>query len=262
MHRFSVFVTFRAFLLVIAGALVTSNDAGGAIPDWPLSWGKLVPPMEGGIVYAYGHRVLAATVAALTLILALQSRSRLAWAAFGLIVAQALVGGLVVRIVAPKVTTLLHACLAQLCFGVLVWNAARPASGARLRLKGPQGLAVIFLFGQTILGAAVRHQMIGALPHIAGAVITTMIVLWAVVPVMMAHMREAGALLGITAFQIFLGMGAYFSTSLDAPQPMPMMVWFTAAHVAVGSLAFGAAIVLALVYWARSESELGGMAVV
>ena len=47
-------------LLVIAGALVTSNDAGGAIPDWPLSWGKLVPPLEGGIVYAYTHRVLAA----------------------------------------------------------------------------------------------------------------------------------------------------------------------------------------------------------
>ena len=42
-----------------------------------------------------------------------------------------------------------------------------------------------------------------------------------------------------------------------------MMVWFTAAHVAVGSVAFGAAIVLALVvYWRqRSDSGMGGMAV-
>ncbi len=56
-------------LLVVAGALVTSNDAGGAIPDWPLAWGRLVPPLEGGIAYVYGHRVLAATVAALAFIL-------------------------------------------------------------------------------------------------------------------------------------------------------------------------------------------------
>jgi hypothetical protein len=32
----------------------------------------------------------------------------------------------------------------------------------------------------------------------------------------------------------------------DAPQPVPMMVWFTVAHVAVGSLAFGAAVALAM----------------
>jgi len=258
-----VFVAFLAFLLVVAGAIVTSNDAGGSIPDWPLSWGKLVPPLEGGIVYAYTHRVLAATVAVLTLTLAWRSGSRLAWMAFGMIVAQALVGGLVVRVVAPKVTTLLHACLAQLCFGVLVWNAVGAAAGARLRISGPQGLAIVFLFVQTILGAALRHQIIGAAPHIAGAVITTIIVLWAVVPVMMEHMREAGALLGITAFQIFLGMGAYFSRAVDTAQPMPWVVWFTAAHVAVGSMAFGAAIVLALVVWLgrQSEGNVGGMAI-
>jgi hypothetical protein len=76
-------------------------------------------------------------------------------------------------------------------------------------------------------------------------------------------MRDAGALLGLTAFQIFLGMGAYLSRSLASPQPMPMMVWFTAAHVAVGSMAFGAAIVLALAVSRRPHSQnvSGGMAV-
>lgn len=263
MHRFSVLVTLLALLLVIAGALVTSNDAGGAIPDWPLSWGRLVPRLEGGIVYAWGHRALAAVVAVLTLTLAVGTRSRLAWIAFAMIVAQALVGALVVKVVAPKITTILHACLAQLCFGALVWHTIATTTGLRLRFSAPQGLAVIFLFIQTILGAALRHHMIGVIPHIAGAVITTIIVLWAVVPVMMEHMREAGALLGITAFQIFLGMGAYFTRSLDAPQPPPLMVFFTAAHVAVGTMAFGAAIVLALVVcWRRrSGDDLGGMAV-
>lgn len=251
-----------AFLLVIAGAMVTSNDAAGAIPDWPLSWGKVVPPLEGGIVYAWAHRVLAGVVAGLTFLLAWRSGSRPAWIAFAMIVAQALVGGLMVRIVAPKVTTVLHACLAQACFGALVWHTASSSGRARLRISGPQGLAVMFLFCQTILGAALRHQIIGAVPHIAGAVITAIIVLWAVVPVMLDHMPEAGALLGITAFQIFLGMGAYFTRTVDTPQPLPMTIWFTAAHVAVGSLAFGAAIVLALVvYWQHSEGSVGGTAI-
>jgi cytochrome c oxidase assembly protein subunit 15 len=258
-----VFVTLMALVLVIAGALVTSHDAGGAIPDWPLSWGRLVPQLEGGIAYAWGHRVLALTVAALTLVLALRTRSRFAWVAFAMIVAQAVVGALMVKLVAPKVSTLLHACLAQLCFGALVLHSiALKTRFVGLR-RAPQTLAVIFLFAQTVLGAALRHQMIGAVPHIAGAGITTIIVLWAVVPVMIANMREAGALLGITALQIFLGMGAYFARMIDSPQPLPIMVWFTAAHVAVGSMAFGAAIVLAVVVYGRRspEGDLGGMAV-
>jgi hypothetical protein len=81
--------------------------------------------------------------------------------------------------------------------------------------------------------------------------------------VMLEHMREAGALLGITAFQIFLGMGAYFTRTVESSQPMPAVVWFTAAHTAVGSMAFGAAIVLALVVWMRrhSDGDMGGMVI-
>src|SRR4249920_3512250 len=98
----------------MAGALVTSNDAGAAIPDWPLSWGRLVPPLEGGIVWAYGHRVLAATVLVLTLALGLK---RISWLPFLFVLAQAIVGGLAVLMFMPKVTILIHACLAQLAFG-------------------------------------------------------------------------------------------------------------------------------------------------
>ncbi len=256
-----MFVTFLTWLLVIAGALVTSNDAGGAIPDWPLSWGRLVPPLEGGIVYAYGHRVLAAAAGIMTFILGWKSRF---WLPFVLVLAQAVLGGLAVLLVLPKAMTLAHACLAQLCFGVLVAQAYGLSGRFHWAARGPAPiLAVAALFAQTILGAAVRHQLAGPMPHIAGAIVATLIVLWAVVPSMMQHMREAGALLGLTALQIFLGMGAYFSRTLDAPQPMPMMVWITAAHVAVGSMAFGAAIVLALVVYCRQhpESDLGGMAV-
>ena len=152
------------------------------------------------------------------------------WLPFGLMVAQALLGGLTVLLVLPKWTVLAHACLAQLCFGVLVAQSYGWPDQVDWGGRGPAALlAAVALFAQTILGAAVRHQLVGPIPHIAGAIVATLIVLWAVVPVMMEHMREAGALLALTGFQIFLGMGAYYTREMEAPQPMPMMVWFTAA---------------------------------
>jgi cytochrome c oxidase assembly protein subunit 15 len=253
LRRFSVAVAVCAFLLVIAGGLVTSNDAALSIPDWPLAWGKLIPPLEGGIRYEFGHRLLAFTVAVLSIILAIWSRRKLAWLAVGAILAQALVGGLLVKFVEPTALVLIHACLAELCFGLLVAVAVGPSRG---QAWAPAPLiAAAALFGQSILGAAVRHGVTGVLPHIAGAAVATVLVMWAGLSTLMHHMenpplrRSAMALLSLTFSQVFLGIGAYMArvATAGAPQPMPMMVWFTVAHVAVGSLAFGAAVVLAMV---------------
>ena len=93
LRRFSVAVAVCAFLLVVAGGLVTSNDAALSIPDWPLAWGKLIPPLEGGIRFEFGHRLLALTVAILSIILAIWSRRKLAWLAVATVLAQAAVGG-------------------------------------------------------------------------------------------------------------------------------------------------------------------------
>jgi cytochrome c oxidase assembly protein subunit 15 len=257
-----------AFLLVVAGGLVTSNDAAGAIPDWPLSWGRLVPPWEGGIRYAFVHRVLAAALAAGVLVMALKQRTGLAWVLAGAVLAQAVVGGVGVLLAGPHLLAVVHACLAQLCFGLVVmvaagvwWTDRSPESDS---LPYIPCCAAAFLFVQTILGAAVRHRMMGPVPHMAGAAVATLMVLWATVPVMLRHMREAGALLALTAFQVFLGFASWAVRGLDAPQPLPLMVWFTVAHVAVGTLAFGAAIVLALVvYWHPHEGSAfeGGTAI-
>ena len=40
-----------------------------------------------------------------------------------------------------------------------------------------------------------------------------------------------------------------------SPQPMPLMVWFGVAHVAVGSLAFGAAVALAMIVYRHPRPE-------
>ncbi|MGZ6987416.1 MAG: COX15/CtaA family protein, partial [Thermoanaerobaculia bacterium] len=58
-------VAVCVFLLLVAGALVTSTESGLAVPDWPLSYGRLMPPMVGGILYEHGHRLIAAAVSTL-----------------------------------------------------------------------------------------------------------------------------------------------------------------------------------------------------
>ena len=175
LRRFAAGVAVCALLLVIAGGLVTSNDAAMSIPDWPLSYGKLVPPLEGGIRFEFAHRALAATVAVLTLVLAVwlaRTEPRrwirsLGWLAVAAVVAQAVLGGAVVRFVTPKPLAILHACFAQVCFGLLVavavalqWRG-RPVFGAgeaRLPL-----LAAAALFAQTIGDALwrVEHGRLG-----------------------------------------------------------------------------------------------------
>src|SRR5690348_15543787 len=69
-HRFAVFTAACTFILLIAGALVTSNDPGLSVPDWPLSYGSLAPPMVGGIFYEHGHRMIASFVGLLSIVLA------------------------------------------------------------------------------------------------------------------------------------------------------------------------------------------------
>src|SRR5258706_544363 len=67
LHRYAVLWSFCTLFLVVAGGLVTSNDAGLSVPDWPLSYGRLMPPMEGNIFYEHGHRMVATTVGLLTI---------------------------------------------------------------------------------------------------------------------------------------------------------------------------------------------------
>src|SRR5579871_929438 len=68
-HAFAVLLCGMTFLLLIAGALVKSTGSGLAVPDWPLSYGKLMPPMVDGVFYEHGHRMVASTVGFLMTVL-------------------------------------------------------------------------------------------------------------------------------------------------------------------------------------------------
>jgi len=74
-HRFSKFLAFCTVLLILAGSLVTSHDAGLSVPDWPTSYGWNMftfPPSMwvANILYEHGHRLIASSVGFLTIILA------------------------------------------------------------------------------------------------------------------------------------------------------------------------------------------------
>jgi cytochrome c oxidase assembly protein subunit 15 len=273
LRRYAVFVACCTFGLVIAGGLVTSNDAALSVPDWPLSWGRLVPTLEGGIRYEFAHRLAAMLVGLLTVGLALwvgrasAGQSKLAWAAVIVVLAQAGLGGVAVKFVTPAWATIAHASLGQVFFAMMVAICVGLFAGFDGGWAAPTVICTVALFTQTILGAGVRYGVIDPAAHIAGAVLATVLVMWAGLSILMRHMenpmlrRPAMLLLSLTFSQVFLGIGAYMArvAYADAPQPMPMMVLFTVAHVAVGSLAVGASVALAMLARPDAFRVQGGM---
>src|SRR4029453_2650089 len=78
LNRFAILVAGATFFLIIAGALVTSHDAGLATSDWPLTEGRFLPKVEslgvktgvnmvGNLFWEHGHRMVATTVGMLTI---------------------------------------------------------------------------------------------------------------------------------------------------------------------------------------------------
>ncbi len=127
--------TAWVFVLVTLGAFTTSIGAGMVFPDWPLSNGSLNPDgwlRDLAMFSEHSHRLSAGLITAVTLAIALavwlkDSRPwmrRLAWLALGLVLAQAIVGGLRVLMDHLQVETvdtsvgrlfaMAHATLAQL----------------------------------------------------------------------------------------------------------------------------------------------------
>ena len=273
LHRFIVFTTACTFFLLIAGALVTSNDAGLSVPDWPFAPGTLMPRMVGGVLFEYSHRMIAGFVGLLTIGLAVWAWKReprrwvrmLAMTALLLVVAQAVLGGITVLFFLPAPISTAHAALAQFFFCTLValvlftgtwWQSDLTAVEERgrptLRAVGTATVTVIFL--QLVLGAAFRHNAFGVLPHIFGAGVVTAMVAWTATIVFtrygdIAPLRRAAKLLvGLLGLQLCLGVAAYWAVLYQQrlPQPYPLPVAITVGHVVNGALPLATAVWLTL----------------
>src|SRR6266581_4730676 len=74
LHRCALFLACSTAFLIFVGGLVTSNEAGLSVPDWPTTygWNMFTFPYSkwvGGIFYEHGHRLVASFVGFLTVIL-------------------------------------------------------------------------------------------------------------------------------------------------------------------------------------------------
>lgn len=174
---YTLLLALCTFLLIIAGGLVTSTDSGLSVPDWPLSYGKLMPPMVGGILYEHGHRMVATTVGLLTVVLVImfyrkEKRSwlrKLSLVALLAVILQGVLGGLTVLYLLPTWISVSHATLAQTFFCIVSGIALFESSwwqNPDIPLIGEREGKSLFNFGllavgvvyiQLILGALMRH---------------------------------------------------------------------------------------------------------
>ncbi len=277
LRRFTKLVAASTLFLIFAGAMVTSTGSGLAVPDWPLSYGMLMPPMIGGIFYEHGHRMIAATVGLLTVIQALwlwrrepKRRVRiLGWCAVGAVIVQGLLGGLTVIFLLPPAISVAHAGLAEIFFCINVSIAVMTSkwwstpSGAPATSPVIAAALVVIVYAQIIIGAVMRHLQAGlAIPdfplsfgkivpsftsvaiavnyaHRIGAVIVAIAVITVASRLLAARVLRTNAvlLLAVVIAQICLGALTVWS----GKQP-----FITSLHVMTGAATLALSLMTAL----------------
>ena len=281
LHGLAVVTAGATFLLIIAGALVVGNEAGLSVPDWPLSYGTWMPPMEGGIFYEHGHRMVATFAGLLTTVLAAglwwkEPRRwvrRVGLAALLAVLVQGLLGGITVLYLLPTPVSVGHACLAQIFFCLTLslalftspgWGSpTEPLRDDRVpAFRHLAAATTVAVFLQLLLGAALRHKALGLTPHLVGAGVVSFFVGWLVVRVRTSFesrnaLRRLGWAIGaLLVVQLGLGIASYFIrvATQGAVQPQISVVLITTAHVAAGALLLGGVWSLTLLVYRADEA--------
>lgn len=273
-HKYALFLVLYAAILLTAGALVTSEDAALAVPDWPLSYGTLNPPMIGGIAFEHSHRLIAAGLGFLCIILAFllwryderPYMKYLGFAALLGVVVQGILGGLAVLKLLHYWLPVMHACTAEIVFAILVAIAVCTSRWYMQSLpqyvdRGSPSIHSIVTFNafviflQVLVGAGFRHKYISLKPHVFGAPIVLLVVVYTALilgrrfPEVPAIARVRKLLHSIVGLQILLGLVALWAriNSADDPQPLPPVVITTVVHTVVGAILFATSIATVIV---------------
>ena len=275
LHRFAIVLASCIFVLIVAGALVTSEDAGLSVPDWPTSFGSIykIPPMVGGVKFEHTHRMIAEGVGLLTILFCIAAFriDRRKWlrnltlAAIGTVIAQGILGGITVRWFLPWYISSAHAGLGQTFFAIAVLLALytgrdwiESAPGALHDELTPSThtlalLSIVVIYLQLFFGAAFRHSGMSVLPHLVNAVLVSGVLAWTSIRVLSRYghvpalRRPATLMIGLLLVQLGFGFAAYLTRVVwgnHAAQPLPSMVSTTVAHVAIGALLLATSFVL------------------
>ncbi|MGI8907896.1 MAG: COX15/CtaA family protein [Candidatus Sumerlaeaceae bacterium] len=268
--RLSQLTVAATFLLLIAGALVTGNKAALADPTWPKFVGEWYPKYwKGGLLFEDSHRLVAGTVAVLTLALAglLQIREprpsvrKLGWSAFALVIAQALIGGLIIHSIRHPLVSMFHGMVAQAFFcmvlALAVFTSGRWIHGATAsrihRAENPGYLklcmvATSLAYAQVVLGTGVRHTEMVFMPyliaHICVGTALFCVCLWFTMRTYQVY-RDVAMLrrpaMFVSCFlvvQILLGIASIYANRarLEPEMAHPYDVAVSTAHLASGAI--------------------------
>ncbi len=209
-HRLAVLLACATFPLIWVGGLVTTYDAGMAVPDWPGTYGYnlflypwqtwLFGPWD--LFIEHGHRLLGAlsgllTIAVVVAVYRADDRRWVRWFSLGALAAvtgQGCLGGARV-LLDERQLAMLHGCLGPAFFAVCMALCAvtarwwRDAGAGRSLESSPRLHQLILAFPvlayiQLVLGALMRHVPESASPTYF------VIIVW-------AHLIGAGALIAI-----------------------------------------------------------------
>jgi heme a synthase len=263
LHRFSRLVVACTVVLILAGSLVTSHDAGLSVPDWPTSYGWNMftfPPSMwvANIFYEHGHRLIASTVGFLTIILAVwlwlaDPRGWLRWfgiAALGAVIAQGILGGITVLFFLPDAVSTAHAGLAEIFFCMTVaialftsprWIAEAPPGDARAvddaRLRRLATATTVLIYSQILIGATMRHTGAGlAIPDFPWMFGHLMPDHWSgAIAVHFAH--RLGALVVTCAIiMVFAVVWSRHRGRRELTRPAALLIALVAAQLTLGAL--------------------------
>ncbi len=195
------------FPLIWVGGLVTTYDAGMAVPDWPSTFGYnlfaypwqtwLFGPWD--LFIEHGHRLLGAVVGciAIAFVWSVWRNDRrfgmraAAFGALGLVILQGVLGGARV-LLDERQFAMIHGCVGPAFFAYCValavatsdkWKPVPPDATAlgTQRLHRVAVLTVVFAYLQLVIGAQVRHVSVMASPGVFRSVVLFHLLMAAVV---------------------------------------------------------------------------------
>jgi heme a synthase len=191
-HRVAVLLVCATFPLIWVGGLVTTYDAGMAVPDWPNTFGYnlFLYPWQTWIAgpwdlfIEHGHRLFGAVVGMLTILFVItiflgEQRRWVRMASLGalaLVIAQGALGGMRV-VLDERLLAQLHGCVGPAFFAytvaLAVWTSPRWISPqwragpdqsqevvrgrASARFQRLAFLTVAIAYLQLVLGSQLRH---------------------------------------------------------------------------------------------------------
>lgn len=272
-------------LVVVAGGVVTSAEAGLAVPDWPGSFGSnmfLYPlaRMTGGIYYEHAHRLYGALVGLTSIATAVALWRRdvprllgtFAAAIVLMVIVQGLMGGF--RVTEKSVgLAVAHGIFGQCVFAAtcVLWAATTGTWRSATQPTGVPGAGadrsmlttlVVILLAQLAFGALYRHlyTVEQKLPWPAHAHLTLAAVVavvaglaglrcWARYGAVPTIRRHGAILLGLLGAQLLLGLAALVAVLMQEGEPGAAVGLLATAHQANGALLLAVAVLLAA--WLR-----------